>query len=276
MDRGRKGRQHQVDDHVDERGQRSTRVQARVGVAPDVADQGRNGARREHVAGVERALPPRPAHRQVAGQHAGRRGGRTDGRWQQQRRQKAEQGTQVDLLLGADLHRKPIGQDDRQHTGRDQRPAPWLWRVHASARGKDCKRDAQGGNAQDHRPKRWAEGPESPSQACPQAAGTSRSVVTTVPPVPPPTDETWKRFTDETTCADEIPEAIWTWTDMWVPPWPLETAVAVAGQCAAMWRSGGGREVVLFAVAVWPPGVTTLMCRPDPPHSQLPNPPAPP
>src|SRR5260370_884439 len=131
MDRSRKGRQHQVDDHVDERGQRSTRVQARVGVAPDVADQGRNGARREHVAGVERALPPRPAHRQVAG-----------------------------------------------------RPAP-------------------------------------PAQAR--------------------VDETWKRFTDETTCADEIPEAMWTWTEMWVPPWPLEAAVAVAVKCEARWRSYGGR-----------------------------------
>src|SRR6266849_5121226 len=228
MDRSRKGRQHQVDDHVDERGQRSTRVQARVGVTPDVA-------------GVERALPPRPAHRQVAGQHAGRRGGRTDGRGQQQRREKAEQGTQVDLLLGADLHRKPISQDDREHTGRAERPAPWLWRDRTSARGEDRKHDSQRWDAQDHRPKGWAERPESPSQACLQAAGTSRSVVTTVPPVPPPVDETWKRFTDETTCADVIPEAIWTRTVMWVPPRPLETAVAVAVKCEARWRSYGGR-----------------------------------
>src|SRR5260370_1362297 len=127
--------------------------------------------------------------------------------------------------------------------GRHQRPGPWARRVYPSARGKDGKHDAQRRNAQDHRPKRRTEGPESPGQACPQAAGTSRSVVTTVPPVPPPTDETWKRFTDETTCADEIPEAIWTWTDMWVPPWPLETAVAVAVKGEARGRSDGGGEM---------------------------------
>ena len=182
--------------------QRGSEILRAAGVISEPAHERRQRRRRKHVAAIEGALPPGAMHEPVAGQNAERRGCRPNSCRKQQRRDKARQGSKVDLLLGPDLDRVPLRQQDSGEARRDQSPPPGLCRCETTisrrdrSQSKARQRDSDNDRLQ---PRRQAG--EGWDQGLAQLVGTSRVRVKMRPPLPSAASETWYRLLDDTTWA---------------------------------------------------------------------------